>query len=68
MILWALDIISSFYFLLRSVTAGVVTGKEEGESGKEEATFLFSQVSSSSSSSEHVLFQFYSNIQKYKEL
>ena len=44
MILWALDIISSFYFLLRSVTAGVVTGKEEGESGKEEATFRFSQV------------------------
>ena len=66
MILWALDIISSFYFYCGQLRQeySLVRRKERVAKKKQ----LFFSVRSSSSSSEHVLFQFYSNIQKYKEL
>ena len=70
MILWALDIISSFYFYCGQLRQeySLVRKKERVAKKKHLFFSVRSSSSSSSSSSEHVLFQFYSNIQKYKEL
>ena len=68
MILWALDIISSFYFYCGQLRQEYSLVRKKERVAKKKHLFFSVRSSSSSSSSEHVLFQFYSNIQKYKEL